>query len=163
MHPSSQPLRFTCLRCKNCCMFSVIEECPVVYSFEKDYLEELSRELGVTLRFTPLRHSSDGTPILYRWIIRGRCPFNDNGLCLIHDRKPLSCRMFPLLIDVANGKVMLSSNCTWVKRHSAYIKDLEDNPELLFQLFPEEMEAALTAFVLFHKLKNGERSPPSEH
>ncbi len=115
--------------CKKCCYFEKEEEMPIVFEDEMEML----KSLGVK-EFKPLGGK------LYRWIIKGRCPFNDpeTGLCKIHDVKPLSCKMFPLNVAVRGDKVNVevSRACPWVREH--WDEVVSRSPE---EVFPREWEA----------------------
>jgi Fe-S-cluster containining protein len=47
------------------------------------------------------------------------CPFYslDKHRCLIYDKRPISCRAFPVDELYSDKKVSLSKNCTWVASH----------------------------------------------
>ena len=115
--------------CKSCCVFKREEDMPIVFEDEKEMLMELGERA-----FVPLGNG------LYRWIIRGRCKFNDpkTGLCKIHDKKPLSCRMFPLNLRIKGNYVYVevSRACAWVRDHWEEV--ISKRPE---DVFPREWEA----------------------
>ncbi len=121
--------------CKNCCVFKKEEEMPIVFIEEKERLERLGVKEFKLIKVGRLR--------LYRWIIKGRCPFNDpeTGLCKIHAVKPLACKMFPLLLNPVTGEVSISQACSWVRAHLEEIKDKDPR-----EVFPKEWEAVLKAF-----------------
>jgi len=128
--------KFTCLRCSDCCYFSDLREMPILLPHEVYYYKILAEHMGVKLEFNKLESG------LYRWVIKGYCPFYDHSTrsCRIHCEKPLACRMFPLLLDISENKLMVSSMCNWVKKCSESIKStigLED----VVRLFPCEYEA----------------------
>ncbi len=128
------PLKFKCPfneECRNCCVFNEKEEMPIVFEDEKEMLENLGQREFEEIRF--------GNVKLYRWIIKGRCPFNDpnTGLCKIHEKKPLSCKMFPLNLRIKGNEVSieLSFACSWVKAHP---QALRLDPK---RVFPREWKA----------------------
>jgi len=150
---SSLP-RFTCLFCKDCCHFSEEYEMPTVLPWEKRQLEDIAASRGVELEFKPLQIYINDNGIcivtLYRWIIRGYCPFLDQetSKCTIHEVKPLSCRMYPLILELPTGKLMVSSKCKWVaEAGKELMRKLAENPELIPRVFPQEFEAAVEAFI----------------
>ena len=59
-----------------------------------------------------------------------------SGSCTIHEKKPLSCRMFPLLLNIAKGTVNVSMMCDWVyvNREAVFKEDV-------MRTFPEEISA----------------------
>ncbi len=137
--------RFSCLRCPYCCFFSTEEEAPIVFSWEARRLQELLEELGVdNVEFKPHEVYMDGdgrcVVLLYRWVIRGFCPFYDlrTRSCRIHPEKPGSCRIYPLLVAVPSGEVRVSGACEWVERNMWIVK----RGDLLESVFPDEVAAA---------------------
>ncbi len=104
---------------------------PIVFEDEKEKLEKLGQKEFREIIFGKLK--------LYRWIIRGRCPFNDpeTGLCKIHEDKPLSCKMFPLNLRIkgSEASIELSFGCSWVKAHPQAVRL---DPK---KVFPREWKA----------------------
>lgn len=143
---------FTCLRCDRCCYFVSDQELPIVFPYEKRFLIEKARELGVSgkIAFEPYevyRVSGERYVIVaYKWIIRGYCPFYDRSgrACKIHQVKPLSCKMYPLILNVTYNAIHVSEACRWVRDNLSYI--LSSNPADVFQ---EEIKALLEAYILF--------------
>jgi Fe-S-cluster containining protein len=127
---------------------------PTVFPWEKRLLEELAEEKGIeNVTFKPLLVFRDGEGrcivALYRWIINGYCPFLDRSTsrCSIHNMKPLSCKMYPLILEIPTGKLMVSFKCKWVEEHgNALIERLANNPELIARVFPNEFNAAIEAY-----------------
>lgn len=147
---------FNCLFCEHCCYFSEEHEMPVVFPWEKRELEKIAAEIGVKLHFKPLQAFIDGNGVcaitLYRWEIRGFCPFFDKASkrCSIHDDKPLACRMYPLLVEMPSGNLMASGKCDWIKQQGPrFIRQLSTKPETIPEVFPAEFEAAKKAFIEF--------------
>ncbi|MCD6324320.1 MAG: YkgJ family cysteine cluster protein [Desulfurococcales archaeon] len=130
--------KFQCFRCLHCCFFSSEDECPVVLPREKRRLEELAEAEGVELTFRKV-----GNEGLYRWVIKGYCPFYDvrSRGCRIYEERPLACRMFPLLLNPKTGEVSVSRACDWVVANFGEI--MSGDPK---EVFPEELNAALTVF-----------------
>jgi len=90
---------------------------PIVFDFEREKLLDKAKELNCHLEFKEVGRL--GGHVVYRMIVRGFCPFfslSDRS-CRIHEVKPLSCKMYPLLLDVRDMKVMLSLLCEWVRRY----------------------------------------------
>lgn len=85
---------------------------PVVLEDEIPTLQKEAEKLGVKLTFIP--YGEYNGVKLYKWVINGWCPFY-RGRCIIHTKKPLSCRMFPLVLNLKTGEIYLSEKCTWVK------------------------------------------------
>ena len=127
--------RFTCYRCVHCCFFTEERECPVLLWHEVPYFRKLGELLGVELRFEDLGQG------FYRLVARGFCPFYDvaGRACRIHGEKPLSCRMFPLILDVASLAVASSLMCPWVYANVRALGELEGDD--LVRVFPEEFKA----------------------
>lgn len=105
-------MRFTCLRCEECCYFDDEERGPLLFREEVERIKVLARSRGVEPRFREVKALG-----MYRWLIRGFCPFYDREgrLCSIHSIKPLSCKMYPLLYNPINGEVVISRECPWVR------------------------------------------------
>ncbi len=110
----------------DCCYFSDEGQTPTVFRDEMLRLEEEASRRGLSLSFKELGEFN-GVKI-YRWIIKGWCPFFDRSSrrCVIHDRKPLACKMFPLVLDPNTGNIYLSENCIWVRQNGP--KPLDDFP-----------------------------------
>lgn len=141
---------FHCLRCEECCFFSSIEECPVIYPWEKRVLEKLAltHASGEKLLFKPyLSYVDDGKAIvvLYKWVINGYCPFYDKEgrACRIYEDRPFSCRMYPLILGLKDNTLRLATTCRWVREN---IRDLGQpiNPG---KVFPREYSVAVKNFV----------------
>ena len=144
---------FECLFCERCCYFEDEIEMPTVFPKEKRLLEELAEARGFRVEFEPLLIFRDRegrcAVALYRWVIRGFCPFFDKATkkCTIHSVKPLACKMYPLLLEMPTGRLMASGKCEWVKRMGPRLMErLNRRPELIPRVFPNEFEAARVAF-----------------
>ena len=147
---------FRCLFCEHCCYFSSPVEYPTVFPREKRLLEEIAERRGVRVRFEPLLvfRDRDGRCVvgLYRWVVPGFCPFFDRGSkrCTIHEVKPLACRMYPLIVEMPSGRLMVSGKCDWVRMQGpSLLRRLEADPRLIARVFPREFEAAKEAFAEF--------------
>ena len=151
--PGIMVKRFECLFCDHCCFFKEDYEMPTVYPWEKRLLEEEAEKRGLHLEFEPLTVYRDREGrcaiAMYRWVIRGYCPFFDRETkkCTIHESKPLACRMYPLLVELPSGKLMLSGKCDWVRREKGVERLLARRPDLIGKVFPSELEAAKQAFI----------------
>ncbi len=124
--------RFKCLRCSHCCFFTGEHDYPVVLEGEVRVLEEEAKRRGVSLSFIKIANG------FYLWAIEGFCPFYDfaSSSCTIHEKKPLSCRMFPLLLNIAMGTLNVSMMCDWVyiNREKVFKGDVRET-------FPDEVGA----------------------
>jgi Fe-S-cluster containining protein len=98
----------------DCCKFECFEDMPVVLEEEIRTLTREAEKLGVRLKFVP--YGEYNGVKLYKWIIEGRCPFY-KGRCTIHEKKPLACRMYPLVLNLKTGEIYLSEKCLWVKQN----------------------------------------------
>jgi Fe-S-cluster containining protein len=118
---------------------------PILLPHEVYYYKILAKHMGVKLEFNRLESG------LYKWVIRGYCPFYDSSTrsCRIHGEKPLACRMFPLLLDISENKLMVSSLCSWVKRCLERVKSTS-NLESAALVFPGECEALLELLTVLY-------------
>ncbi|MGC8994307.1 MAG: YkgJ family cysteine cluster protein [Pyrobaculum sp.] len=96
----------------DCCKFESIEEAPVVLEDEIPILTKEAEKIGVKLTFR--EYGFYNGVKLYKWVIEGWCPFY-KGRCTIHEKKPLACRMYPLVLNLKTGEIYLSDKCLWVK------------------------------------------------
>ncbi|MEM0370352.1 MAG: YkgJ family cysteine cluster protein [Pyrobaculum sp.] len=96
----------------DCCRFENIEEMPIVLEEEVEILRREAAERGFDLYFEYV--GTHRGVKLFRWIIRGWCPFYKNK-CTIHEKKPLSCKIYPLVLNLKTGDIYLSERCLWVK------------------------------------------------
>jgi len=108
--PDYELVRFECYHCIHCCFFVRDEETPILLSEEVEVLTNEALKRGFKIRLEPLGGN------FFRWLIRGFCPFYNirTRRCLIHDKKPLACRIYPLLLNIRTGDVHVSTACDWV-------------------------------------------------
>ena len=149
---------FKCLMCNDCCFFSNEGESPIVLPDEKRLLLREAIRFNIkpeSLTFKPyevynVRDTNVEAYIVlsYRWIIRGYCPFYnmEERKCLIHKVKPLSCSMFPLILNVTFNLVHVSDRCRWVRENLDLI--LRSNPK---DVFPYEIKCLIEAFTRIHR------------
>ncbi len=92
------------------------------------------RERGVEVRF---RRVVINNRTLYQLHIVGCCPLFDaeSRSCTIHEVKPLACKMFPLLFNPSSMQVLISLECTWVRR------TIEEVGYVDLSMFPNEVRA----------------------
>ncbi len=86
---------------------------------------------------------------MYRWLIRGYCPFYDreNKICTIHSVKPLACKMYPLLYNPNTGEVLISKECKWVSDTLSYGENVG------LENFPEEVRALEESLTRLYKVR----------
>jgi len=132
-------LKFKCLNCLHCCFFSTPIDYPIVLREEVEKLKELASRKGISLNFKPI------TEYFYLWIIDGFCPFYDlaHRRCSIHEDKPSSCKMFPLLLNVKTGEISVSFACDWVV---SYINDVINESSNIADVFHDEFEVIVNLF-----------------
>ncbi len=140
---------FKCYRCMHCCFFTTPNEYPIVTEPEVERLKELSKRFNVKLLFKHLGG------IFYLWIISGFCPFYDvsSSSCRIHDKKPASCSMFPLLVNIKTGEVHLSFICDWVQ---ANVRRDSVAPQRVIHAFSKELEIAVKLYNYVLSNKGGQ-------
>ncbi|NPA04510.1 MAG: YkgJ family cysteine cluster protein [Crenarchaeota archaeon] len=138
---------FKCLHCIHCCFFAQEWESPIVFPWEKRLLERMLNDAGLRGVFAPVEAygplpGGGCVVVLYRWVVRGFCPFYDSvsRRCMIHELKPLACRMFPLLLELPSGRLMLSAACDAVR------PPIRGGVE---RVFPVELRAAETVLLLY--------------
>lgn len=134
---------FKCLRCSDCCVFKSEYELPVVFPWEARRIRKYS---GKQL-FKPYLTYSFGDlhiVVLYKWVINGKCFFlNTDNSCRIHSEKPLACKIYPLLINLSDNTLRVSTSCRFV---NSIFNELDElNPS---SVFVEEYYNALLVFVL---------------
>lgn len=150
-----------CLKCRSCCRF---KEANSVWS--PCLLDEEIQELVDKAGIPPASISADrriqsvADPGAGGFI----CPFlnSADNKCLIYDQRPFECRLYPFLINLRKGKVLLTVdlNCFYVAERmnspemreyivyiSSYLnsprqlKMLKDNPQII-QAYEEVREVA---------------------
>lgn len=128
--------KFVCKRCEDCCIFKEEEEAPLVFYWEKERLEELALKRGSSLSFKEylavIESNGDRFTYIYKWIIDGKCVFLEGNRCTIHEEKPISCKMFPIIIEVPGNRMYLSLRCNWVRENAEQI-----DPSNFPQIFDE--------------------------
>ncbi len=161
--------RFTCMRCAHCCFFSHSGEAPTVFPWEKRVLEAEAKKRGISgllrtgFSFEPLivYHKNNVCAVLlYRMKIEGFCPFFDIATrsCIIHERKPLACKLFPLFAEVNTGRVSVSLKCKWVNLNKELLGRLSNTNSikahsLLRRIFPSEYFTLMEVIELFTFLR----------
>ncbi len=147
--------KFTCMRCVYCCYFSTEDSTPILFPWEKRLIEEIAEKHGVDVSFKPIEvyidSNGDCAVTLYRWIIRGFCPFYRiaGSRCTIHEVKPLACRMYPLIVDMSGSRVLVSSKCKWVEERISMLNEMSRQ---LTSIFNDELRAASEAYTLYHDM-----------
>lgn len=122
-------LRFECYRCPHCCFFKSEDESPIVFEDETTDLRLEATRFGVELKFVDMGGG------LFRWVINGFCPFYNTSehYCSIHSKKPLSCKIYPLLLNIKTGNIHISTACEWVVRNLSNLLNEEINLEEVFK------------------------------
>jgi len=121
---------------------------PLVFPWEKRELLEIRGDLSfkpyMVFEIAPEKYAV----VLYRWIIRGKCPFlTSTGKCSIHDSKPLSCRIFPVLVGIDDNTLRVSLACAVIARNP---ESYRGDPRTVF---PIEYPQAVKAFLLIKVLE----------
>lgn len=143
-------LVFKCYRCSDCCTFYDPRDYPKVFPWEKRTLEKNASKYYVNkLRFEPEIMYYDPfrdkyIVLLYRWIIGNKCPFNRESKCIIHGKHPLSCKMYPLIVNYSDHTLRVSLQCKWIRDHFNRITS-GVNPK---NIFPKEFEHAIKTFAV---------------
>lgn len=141
-------MRFYCYRCSHCCFFVSFDETPILLTDEVEKLKELAKRFKIKeeLKFEKLGG------VFYRWLIKGFCPFYDinERKCIIHKEKPITCKMFPLLINIKNLEISVSLSCDWVRANFDKIKNLGED---ISKVFPYEYQALIQLVLKLKDLK----------
>lgn len=137
---------FQCLRCDECCYFDNEERGPILFEDELIKLRALAKSRGFDIKYREL--NINGVRV-YRWLIRGYCPFYDreNKICTIHSVKPLACKMYPLLYNPNTGEVLISKECKWVSDTLSYGENVG------LENFPEEVRALEESLTRLYKVR----------
>ena len=150
-----------CLKCRGCCRF---KEANSVWSpcLLNEEIQELldkpgipAASISIDRRIQPIANP-DGVDFI--------CPFLGalDNKCRIYSTRPFECQLYPFLINLRNGKVLLTVdlNCPYVykqinsrqaKEYIVYLTDylnsgplrsmLKDNPQII-QAYEEVREVA---------------------
>ena len=135
---------FKCILCgEYCCTFREEVEMPLVFPWEKRRLSRLRKDLVFKPYMVYRVKRKRYAVLLYRWIINGKCPFlSSDGKCMIHEDKPLSCKIFPLVIGLDDNTLRVSMAC----------KVISENPDNYrgdpSTVFPLEYPYALKTFMI---------------
>jgi len=150
-----------CLKCRSCCRFKEANSAwsPCLLDEEIQGLVDRAGIPAVSIsadrRIQPIADPGAGGFI---------CPFlnNADNKCLIYDQRPFECQLYPFLINLRKGKVLLTVdlNCPYVLERmdspemreyiiyiSSYLnspkqlKMLKDNPQVI-QAYEEVREVA---------------------
>ncbi|MEM1555077.1 MAG: YkgJ family cysteine cluster protein [Desulfurococcaceae archaeon] len=132
---------FRCVKTcgSKCCSFKTEEESPLVYPWEKRYIESLANN-QVFKQYFCYALNDTLVVLLYKWVMYGKCVFLKGNYCSIHSNKPLSCRMYPLLIGFDDNTLRVSSLCPYVS-----LDDAVSNPQNYFE---EEYRIAMKNYIL---------------
>jgi len=137
-------LRFRCYRCIHCCFFVSIDEMPIIIEDELQNLKLKADEYGISLNTTKLCEG------FYKLVIYGFCPFYDiqGRRCRIHEVKPLSCRIYPLLINLKTRDIHVSLACDWVIENLDRLTPHDIDVEEVFRYEVENIK------ILYKKILN---------
>lgn len=127
---------------EKCCFFKGEFESPLVFPWEKRFMERKHQGL-VFKPFLVYRNRDRYIVVLYRWVVLGRCRFLSNeGKCLIHEYKPLTCNMFPLVIGLDDNTLRISSECPVINNMISELDKVN-----VSRFFEKEYKCALEAFI----------------
>ncbi|MDP3732425.1 MAG: YkgJ family cysteine cluster protein [Candidatus Omnitrophota bacterium] len=147
-----------CLKCQGCCRFKKMDSAWSPCLLDEEIQDLLDRKI-------PSAAISSAKKLLPVPDPQGEgfvCPFlglKDNK-CKIYEFRPFECQLYPFLINLRGGKVILTLdlNCPYVKEHlkdgefkkytdyliaflnsSAQLQILKDNPQII-QAYEEVLE-----------------------
>lgn len=150
-----------CLKCKGCCRFKEADSIWSPCLLDEEIQALLDKKglppaaISIKRRLSLIAHP-DGQDFI--------CPFlgSQDNQCKIYDLRPFECQLYPFLINLRKGKVLLTVdlNCPYVyeKINSQAAKDyiiyltgylnspemlkrLQDNPQII-QAYEEVREVA---------------------
>ncbi len=147
-----------CLKCQGCCRFRKIDSVWSPCLLDEEIQDLLDKKI-------PPACISSGKkllPILDPQSEGLICPFLDakDNKCKIYDFRPFECQLYPFLINLRGGKVILTLdlNCPYVAEHlkddelkkytdyliaflnsSSQLKLLKNNPQII-QAYEEVLE-----------------------
>lgn len=134
---------FKCLKCSNCCLFKSDDETPLVFPWEVSRIQSFSSN-QLFKPYLAYRSSELYIVVLYKWIINGKCIFlTKNNDCRIHFEKPLSCRIYPLLVNLSDNTLRLSLSCRFVKESLNNTESIDPA-----RVFRNEYYNALLVYIL---------------
>lgn len=129
------PYYWKCGRCGECCTSMLGKKFgPAITPYEKEVLAKLAEYHHVPFNIRPLTLDWKGQVSLWQFA-EDRCSFLSKiGRCLIYDRRPLFCKMYPLNPHGLN-------QCPTLKQMIAL------KPKRI--LFPDEMKKACIDYIKF--------------
>ena len=93
-----------CLECGLCCKF--FSEIPIFKTEMKELAEYVSIDEKRFIKYHLEYNKNSQTQ--KELMLKTPCHFQENNRCIVHKKKPLVCRMFPLCINITTGKGILS-------------------------------------------------------
>ncbi len=147
-----------CLECQGCCRFQKIDSVWSPCLLDEEIQDLLDKKIPPACissnKKLLLIPNAQGTGFI--------CPFFDakDNKCKIYGFRPFECQLYPFLINLRGGKVILTLdlNCPYVREHlkndefkiytdyliiflnsSAQVKILKDNPQII-QAYEEVLD-----------------------
>lgn len=116
--------------CINCCIFKYEYESPLVFPWEVRKILGFNKD-QLFKPYLLYRTSDLYITVLYKWIMNGKCIFlNSDNSCRIHFEKPLSCKMYPLLIGLSDNTLRVSSSCRFIIENQIIVQSID--PSIVF-------------------------------
>ncbi len=147
-----------CLKCQGCCRFKKIDSAWSPCLLDEEIQDLLDKKIPSAFISSDKKLLPIPNPQGAGFI----CPFLDvkDNKCKIYDFRPFECQLYPFLINLRGGKVILTLdlNCPYVREHlkndefkiytdylitflnsSAQVKILKDNPQTI-QAYEEVLD-----------------------
>jgi len=106
-----------CLKCRGCCRFKKIDSAWSPCLLDEEIQDLLDKEISSAFISSDKKLLPIPNPQGEGFI----CPFLDakENKCKIYGFRPFECQLYPFLINLRNGKVILTLdlNCPFVREH----------------------------------------------
>ena len=145
---------FECLKCSRCCTNLLVENNGFLKGLE--LMPEETSLFPVEHVFPSIAIGSYGNPkkALTFQLDLVQCPHLSGKSCLIYDRRPITCRIFPFELESTNPlKVLIDKKCKWYFEKvvsTGKNKKLMNKEEKI--IAPKEMESCWEEFKIYQEI-----------
>lgn len=126
---------------ENCCkLFDKKSSLKSVFNIEESYipLTENDLERNEAIRKHAIRKADDN--FYMETDEGGECPLFENGLCTIHEDRPLSCRAYPFFLNKYNG-LCIDEDCPGIGEGWTEMSKVRKMIDALFSLHQEQIKS----------------------